>query len=167
MHVLLHRGGDDLRRGQPDALVHDLESGVAGAHGNLFGAVGMPVQAGLADEELQPAPQLPPGFNDPVPDAGELSATSMHRSAGHPGRRPVFTEGVPQDPGPLPRGHPDTGTGQRRGHQVRVGLGRVPQIPQGLVHGTRVAAGPPGVEIDTGGGLHRRVDGLDRRAQVS
>ncbi len=90
----------------------------------------------------------------------------MHRSAGHPGRRPVLTEGIPQDPGPLPCGHPDPGAGHRRGHQVRIGLGRVPQAPQRLVHGARVAPGPPGGEIDTDGGLHRRVDGLDRRAQV-
>jgi hypothetical protein len=32
--------------------------GVARAHGDLLGAVGVAVEAGLADEDLRPAPEL-------------------------------------------------------------------------------------------------------------
>ena len=45
VHALLHRGGDDLRGREPDALVDHLEADVAGAHGHLLGAVGVPVEA--------------------------------------------------------------------------------------------------------------------------
>ena len=51
--VLGHGGGDDLLGRQADALVDDLEAGVAGADGDLLGAVGVPVEARLADEEPQ------------------------------------------------------------------------------------------------------------------
>ena len=47
----------DLRRGQADALVDDVHAGVAGAHRDLLGAVGVAVEARLADEDLQPPPE--------------------------------------------------------------------------------------------------------------
>ena len=40
---------------EPDALVDHLETGVAGADGDLLGAIGVPVQARLADEQAQAA----------------------------------------------------------------------------------------------------------------
>ena len=40
---------------QADALVDDVHADVAGADGDLLGAVGVAVEAGLADEDLQPA----------------------------------------------------------------------------------------------------------------
>ena len=59
VHVLGHRRGDDLLRGQPDALVDDLEAGVARAYGDLLGAVRVAVEAGLADQQPQPAAAAP------------------------------------------------------------------------------------------------------------
>ena len=58
VNVLGDRGRDDLLGRQPDALVDDLEAGVAGAHGDLLGAVGVPVEARLADEQPQPLAEL-------------------------------------------------------------------------------------------------------------
>ena len=57
VHRLLERRVDDLRRGQADALVDHLHAAVAGAHRDLLGAVGMAVEAGLADQELDPPPE--------------------------------------------------------------------------------------------------------------
>ncbi len=64
MHVLGHRGRDDLLGREPDALVDDLEAGVAGAYGDLLGAVRVAVEPGLADQQPQPAarPQLLAGL---------------------------------------------------------------------------------------------------------
>ena len=58
MHVLGHRRGDDLLGREPDALVDDLEPGVARAYGDLLGAVGVSVQARLADQQPQPPAEL-------------------------------------------------------------------------------------------------------------
>ena len=53
-------GRDDLLRRQPDALVDDLEAGVARPHRDLLGAVGVPVETGLADEDPQRSPSSSP-----------------------------------------------------------------------------------------------------------
>ena len=52
MNALLEGGLDDLLGRQADAVVDDFEAAIGGAHGDLLGAVGMAVEAGLADEEL-------------------------------------------------------------------------------------------------------------------
>ena len=49
----------DLRGRQPDALVDDVHAGVAGAHGDLLGAVGVAVEARLADEDLRAGARAP------------------------------------------------------------------------------------------------------------
>ena len=59
---------------QPDALVDHLEAGVAGAHGDLLGAVGVAVEAGLADQQPQPAAELLAGPPDVLADRGQLGA---------------------------------------------------------------------------------------------
>ena len=51
MDALFQRGVDDFGRRQADALVNHLHAGVARAHRDLLGAVGMAVEAGLADQE--------------------------------------------------------------------------------------------------------------------
>ena len=66
VHVLGDRGGDDLLGREPDALVDDLEPGVARPHGDLLGAVGVPVEARLADEQPQPAAELLAGLPAPA-----------------------------------------------------------------------------------------------------
>jgi hypothetical protein len=57
MGALGLRRVDDLARGQADALIGDVHPAVARAEGDLLGAVGMTVEARLADEELQPTPE--------------------------------------------------------------------------------------------------------------
>ena len=52
MHAFLQRGGGDARRRQADAIVDHLEAAVAGAQGDLLGAVGMAIEPGLADQHL-------------------------------------------------------------------------------------------------------------------
>ena len=74
VHVLGDGGGDDLLGGQPDALVDHLEARVASAYGDLLGAVGVTVEAGLADQQPQPAAELLAGLPDPAPDRGQLGA---------------------------------------------------------------------------------------------
>ena len=55
VHALLQRRGGDLGGGQADPFVDDVHARVARAHGDLLGAVGVAVEAGLADEDLRPA----------------------------------------------------------------------------------------------------------------
>ena len=49
--VLVARGRGDLRRREPDALVDDLHPRVARRHRDLFGAVRVAVEPGLADQD--------------------------------------------------------------------------------------------------------------------
>src|SRR5439155_1350088 len=55
--ALLQGAGGDLRRRQPDAVVDDVHAGVARADCDLLGAVGVAVEPGLADEDLERAPE--------------------------------------------------------------------------------------------------------------
>ena len=57
MHALLQRRGGDLRGRQADAFIDDVHARVARAHRDLLGAVGVPVEARLADEDLRAAPE--------------------------------------------------------------------------------------------------------------
>ena len=52
--TLLHGRRGDPRRGEPDALVDDVHSGVPGAQRDLLGAIRVPVESGLADKDLDP-----------------------------------------------------------------------------------------------------------------
>jgi len=70
VHVLGHGGGDDLLGRQPDALVDDLEAGVACPDRHLLGAVGVPVEAGLAHQQPQPPAELLAGLSHPLADRG-------------------------------------------------------------------------------------------------
>ena len=74
---------DDLLRRQPDALVDDLEAGVAGAHGDLLGTVGVPVETGLADEEPQPLAELLAGAGHRRPHVGECLGAGARRPRRH------------------------------------------------------------------------------------
>ena len=48
----LFRGGHDFFRGEADAVIGDVEPAIGGAHGDLLGAIGMAVEAGLGHEEF-------------------------------------------------------------------------------------------------------------------
>ena len=115
LHVLLDRGGHHgLGRREPDPLVHDLEAGVAGPYGHLLGAVGVPVQARLADQQPQPPAELGAGVPEPPPtyrETGSMPETLAPSlpctvTPAHPGGRPELAEHLPQRAGPLPRGDP-------------------------------------------------------------
>src|SRR5665647_3625382 len=58
VRLLLARGIDDLFRRQTNALIDHLHAGVARTNRDLLGAVTMAVEAGLADQEGQPAAEL-------------------------------------------------------------------------------------------------------------
>ena len=58
MHAFLQRRIDDLGGREADAFVDHFHAGIARAHRDLLGAVGMAVEAGLADQELDAAAEL-------------------------------------------------------------------------------------------------------------
>ncbi len=143
VHVLGHRRGRDLRGSEPDAGVDHLEPGVAGPDGDLLDAVGVPVEAGLAEQQAQPArPDLgrggvaPPGGPRP---AGCCSGRGGGGKRADAGGGPVLTEHLAQREGPLAGGDAGPGAGQGGVHQVDVRVLRV-----GLEPGQGGAAPPPG-----------------------
>ena len=58
MHAFLLRGGHDLGRREADALIDHIHAGIARAHRDLFGAVGVTVEAGLSYEKFEPSAEL-------------------------------------------------------------------------------------------------------------
>jgi hypothetical protein len=102
MHAFFERGVDDLLRRQADALVDDLHARVAGAHGDLLGAVGMAVEAGLADEQLDaPAERFDTRSTSRADRASE--AAGRARGAADAGRRAVLAEDARAGVGPIRR----------------------------------------------------------------
>ncbi len=102
MHALVPRRIDDLGGRQADALVDDLHAGIARAHRDLLGAVGMAVEAGLADQEFQPTAQLLRHAVDVGADVVRRRAF-IARGAPDAGRRAVFAESLAQDAAPIRR----------------------------------------------------------------
>ena len=169
VHVLGDRGRDDLLRRQPDALVDDLEAGVAGPHRDLLGAVGVAVEPGLADQQPQPAAELLAGPLDvargpgraprrprrPRPRRTPRSAPGTRRTP-RAGRRPT----PPSSPrrGPRPASPPSGSSPDLR----RLGeLRRAPARPRRRRAPSRHAA-----SASTAALLGLRVGGLDRGVQV-
>ena len=99
---------DDFLGGQPDAFVIDIHAAVAGTERDLFGAVGMAVEPGLADHELQPATQLVGHGIDCVTDVIQPFGLVGH-AGGNACRSPVFAMHGAHLCGPFPGG--DTGLG--------------------------------------------------------
>ena len=56
--ALLFRGRDDLCGREADAVIDRVHADGAGARGDLFGAVGVAVEAGFADQEGERAPEF-------------------------------------------------------------------------------------------------------------
>ena len=83
VHALVHRRAGDPRRRQPDALVDHVHAGVAGAHGDLLGAVRVAVEARLADQDLDAAPERL-GHLAPRGRAARVSASSDAAAAASP-----------------------------------------------------------------------------------
>ena len=103
MHVFFERGLDDLGRREADAAINDFHAGVAGAHRDLLGAVGMTVEAGLADKKFDAPPEL-------LGNALDVGAQRVHafgrapRGAGDAGRRAIFAEHFAEDAAPFAGG---------------------------------------------------------------
>ena len=93
MHILLDRGGHDLRGREPDPLVDNLEADVPRTHRDLLRAVGVPVQTRLADQQLQAAAQLLAGLTDRIAYGRPCSLPLvLGLTDGDTGGRAVLTE---------------------------------------------------------------------------
>ncbi len=67
----LFRGGHDFFRGEADAVIGDVEPAVGGAHGDLLGAIGVSIEAGLGHEEFGGQPEFSSELLDAGPDSFE------------------------------------------------------------------------------------------------
>ena len=65
---------------QADAVVDHLEAAVARRDRDLLGAVGMAVEAGLADQHLGPPAEAPGELLDPRPHLGERALVAASRA---------------------------------------------------------------------------------------
>jgi hypothetical protein len=161
--VLVPGGRHDLGRGQPDALVDDLEPGVAGGHGDLLGPVGVPVEARLGHQQAgRAARALGQGLG-----AGQTGPTRapVPDAAADPGGGPELAEDLAQGAGPLPGGAAGVGQGDGGLHDVAAGpvvLGHPAQLVERPAHGGAVAVGPPALHVGDLLGLDRVVHLQDR-----
>src|SRR5450631_4417647 len=107
VNVLVDCGSDDLFGCEPNALVDDLKTCIAGAHRDLLSTVAVSVKARLANQDAQPLATLFTRGTHPLAYLRQLAASSglgnPHR-ARNPCGRTVLAEHVPQRLGPLPRG---------------------------------------------------------------
>src|SRR5215207_10689006 len=104
MRALVDGGAHDLRRRETDAFVDDLHADVAGAHGDLLGTVGVAVEAGLADEELDAPAELGRQLVDRSAYAVERGAVAGDRGPRDAGRGAIFAEDATQGSAPLAGG---------------------------------------------------------------
>ena len=129
MGLLLARGIDDLLRRQPDALIDHLHAGIARPHRDLLGAVGMAVEAGLADQERQPPAELARHAVDIGANVVEAVDVVAHGAA-DAGRRAVFAERLAQRPAPFAGGDAGFGAGDRGRHDVGAAGGGALEVRQ-------------------------------------
>lgn len=162
MHVLGERGGHDLFGREPDALVDHLEPGVAGPYGDLLGAVGVSVEARLADQEAELAAHFVTGAADLLADLGHRRALlggdrDRRRRDARGGAE--LAEHLAQGRGPLAGRDPGAGAFEGGLHEVlRTGRGlleAVERLPGGRVV-ERIAHALP-----VGGLLTRRTPVTD------
>ena len=112
MRALFAHRFDDLGRRQPDAFVDHIHAGVARAHRDLLGAVGMPVEAGLADHECQPPAEL---ARDAVDVGAQLVEADglVARGAADAGGRAKLAEAFTQGEAPFAGRDAGFGAGHR------------------------------------------------------
>src|SRR5262245_13409820 len=91
VHVFFDGCCSDGVGGEANAVIDDVHTGIAGARRDLFGAVGMAVEPGLADQKLQAAAELFRHAVDLGADVIESLGVVTHGGA-DPGRRPIFAE---------------------------------------------------------------------------
>jgi hypothetical protein len=80
MRAFLLRRFDKFSRRRADAGVDHVEPRVAGAHGDLLGAIRMAIEAGLADQKFRPLAEL-------LRHALDFAAHGVERAADLSGRR--------------------------------------------------------------------------------
>src|SRR5208337_3312604 len=105
MNSLVARTLHDLCGCEADPLVHHLHPDIAGLDGDLLGAVAVTVEAGLAHQDLERAPELGGDAAYLGPGSIGCGARRFPRRDAyprHPGRRPVLTEEGAQHVRPLP-----------------------------------------------------------------
>ena len=142
---MLARRFDDLGRGQADAFVDHVHAGVARAHRDLLGAVGMAVEAGLADQEFQPPAELARHAVDVGAQVVEAHGLVARRAA-DAGRRAILAEAFTQREAPFAGGDAGFGAGDRGRHDVAVLLRGRAQLLQRRRDRLLIARGAPGLE---------------------
>ena len=88
---------------QADALVDDFHADIAGADGDLLGAVGVAVEAGLADQEFDAAAEFGGDGIDGRADGIEAGAVALGCGLGDARGRAVFAEDPAQGHAPFAR----------------------------------------------------------------
>src|SRR5258706_10877260 len=140
VHALLQSGVHDLVGSESNALVDDLHARVAGEYRDLLRAARVTVEAGLADEQLQPAAQLLRDLVDARADRGELRQVAARRHGRVDARRrAVLAVHGAQRVGPLARRDSRVRAAHGGLHQVRPGLQRVAQACERRLDVPRVA----------------------------
>ena len=181
VHVLGHRGGHDLLRRQPDALVDHLEARVPGADGDLLGAVGVPVEARACRRAAAAGRRAP--RRSPGPARGPPPARRRPRRR-RPRRRPRSGRGTrrtpraacrPTPPWSRPRGPRPAWRAIRFASVLasaasaasaavtaassRCAFQRLDRVAARTRSASRVGGHDRGVEV---GGQRRRLGGLER-----
>src|SRR5689334_22144477 len=126
----------------------------------------MPVEAWLADDELDAAAKPASERIDPLAhalDAGERSGRRPRHARG----RTILAKDRAQARAPFAGGDAGLGAGDRRLHDVAPVAGCRRQRLQSAPHLIRVAAGPPCTQPSDLSGLDAVIDGLDRHATGS
>src|SRR6516165_3761025 len=114
MGLFLARRVNDLLRSQADALVHHLHSGIASTHGDLFGPIGVAIEAWFPDEESEATAQLAGDAIYIRPNVVEAGDVVAHRAA-DTGRCAIFAESLAKGPAPFTGGDARFGTGDQAG----------------------------------------------------
>jgi hypothetical protein len=121
----------------------------------------MAVEAGLADQELQPFAEPARGGIDRGAHVVEAGGVVAH-GAPDAGRRAVFAEDFPQGRAPLAGGDPRLGAGDRGRHDIRAVGGGAAQGVERFFHGDIVARRAPGLQPRNLLGLDLVRHGEDR-----
>jgi len=130
---------DDLLGREADAGVDDIEAAVAGRDGDHFGAVGVAIEAGLADDDPRAVAGAADELLGAAADLGDAVAVDVEALPLDAGGRAVLAEDAAEGIGPFAGGDAGEGALDRRLHQVRAAAGRGFEGFEGGLHPRRVA----------------------------
>src|SRR5580704_5060590 len=108
---------DDFGWGKPDSVVDDVHAGVRSARRDLLRAIGMAVEARLADQKTKPAAELEGNAFNFAAKRVEV-ACFLTRARRDAGRRAKDSELRPQRVAPFARCGPGFGRLDRGGHDI-------------------------------------------------